>query len=143
MDTPTTLLLRVCNNRPHGCTEGVVQTGSGFGCQGHSRSLRIVPFDRKQNFLYFLFPGPCAYLASFWSYGEKNEIAEKENWLLWQRLWKIRKSRFRSSSTAIAETNGKNRVKIRPVEVEIIGLTKIVKKEIKKYETSVKQMATW
>ena len=78
----------------------------------------------------------------FGATAKKNEIAEKENWLLWQRPWKIRKSRFRSSSTAIAET-GKNRVKIRPVEVEIIGLTKIVKKKIKKYETSVKQMATW
>ena len=39
--------------------------------------------------------------------------------------------RFRSSSTAIAEPNGENRVKIRPVEVEIIGLTEIVKKIIK------------
>jgi len=107
-----------------------------------SRSLKIITdsaIRQETKFSIFSFPGPCAYLASFWSYGEKNEIAEKENWL----LWKLRKSRFRSSSTAIAETNGKNRVKIRPVEVEIIGLTKIVKKEIKKYETSVKQMATW
>jgi len=31
------------------------------------------------------------------------------------------------SSTAIAEPNGKSRVKIRSVEVEIIGLTKIAK----------------
>jgi len=38
-----------------------------------------------------------AYLASFTSYGEKNETTENENWLLWQRPWKIRKkSRFRS-----------------------------------------------
>jgi len=35
----------------------------------------------EENFLHFLFPGPCAYLASFWSYGEKNEISENESWL--------------------------------------------------------------
>jgi len=40
------------------------------------------------------------------------------------------------SSTAIAEPNGENRVKIRPVEVEIIGLTEIVKKK----DTEAKRM---
>jgi len=35
------------------------------------------------------------------------------------------KSRFRSSSAAIAEPNAENRVKIRPVEVEIIVLTEL------------------
>jgi len=76
--------------------QGVVQTGSSFGSEGYPRSLRMVPSDRRQNFLHFLFPGPRAYLASFWSYGEKNEISEKESWLPWQRPLKIRKSRFRS-----------------------------------------------
>jgi len=38
------------------------------------------------------------------------------------------------------EPNGANRVKIHLVEVKIIELTKIVKKE--KYETSIKHMAT-
>ena len=51
--------------------QGVAQTGSNVGTQGHPRSLRMVPSDRRQNFLHFLFPGPCAYLASFLSYGEK------------------------------------------------------------------------
>ena len=51
--------------------EGVVQTRSSFGSQGHPRSLRMVPLDIRRNFLHFLFPGPCAYLVSFWSYGEK------------------------------------------------------------------------
>jgi len=88
-----------------------------------------VPFDRKQNFLYFLFPHYVPISRHFGATAKKNEIAEKENWLLWQRPWKLRKSKFRSSSTAIAETNGKNRVKIRPVEVEIIGLTKSLKKK--------------
>jgi len=106
-----------------------VQTGTSFDSQGHPRSLWMVPFDRRQNFIYFLFPGPHAYLASFWSYGEKNEISENESWLPWQRPLKIRKSRFRCSSTATAEPNGENRVKIHPVKVEIIGLTEIVKKE--------------
>jgi len=39
---------------------GVVQTGSSFGSQGHPKSLRMVPFDRRQNFLYFPFSRPCA-----------------------------------------------------------------------------------
>ena len=37
----------------------------------------MVPFDRRQNFIYFLFPGPHAYLASFWSYGEKKRNFRK------------------------------------------------------------------
>jgi len=37
--------------------EGVVQTGRRFGSQGHPRSLQMVQFDRRQNFLYFPFPG--------------------------------------------------------------------------------------
>jgi len=44
--------------------EGLVQTGSSFGTQGHPRSLRMVPFDRRQNFLYFLPTELYAYLAS-------------------------------------------------------------------------------
>ena len=39
------------------------------------------------------------------------------------------------SSTAIAEPDGANRVKIRPVEVKIIGMTEIVKKEIIRYRS--------
>jgi len=69
--------------------EEVVQTGSSFGSQGHPRLLRTVPFDRRRNLQYFLFPGPYAYRASFWSYGEKNEISENESWFLWQRHLKI------------------------------------------------------
>jgi len=33
---------------------GVLKTGSGLGSQGHQRSLRMVPLDRRQNFLPFL-----------------------------------------------------------------------------------------
>ena len=40
------------------------------------------------------------------------------------------------ASAGIAEPNGENRVKIRPVEVEIIGLTEIVKKEKKDTEAT-------
>jgi len=58
--------------------EGVVKTGSSFSSQGHPRSLRMVPSDGKQNFLHFLFPGPCAYLASFLSYGEKKRNFGKQ-----------------------------------------------------------------
>jgi len=43
------------------------------------------------------------------------------------------------SSKATAEPNDENRVKIRPVEVEIIGLTGIVKK---KKDTEAKRLAT-
>jgi len=49
--------------------EGLVQTGSSFCTQGHPPSLRMVPFDRRQNFLYFLFPRSYANFASFWGYG--------------------------------------------------------------------------
>jgi len=59
--------------------EGVVayKAEAVFGSPGHPRSLRVVPSDRRQNFLHFLFPGPCAYLASFWSYGEKKRNFKK------------------------------------------------------------------
>ena len=39
--------------------EEVVQTGISFGSQGHSRSLRMVLFDSRQNFLYFSLWGMC------------------------------------------------------------------------------------
>ena len=82
----------------------------------------MVPFDRRQNF-YISFPWTMCLSGVVLELRRKNE-----SWLPWQRPLKIRKSRFRSFTTAIAEPNGKNRVKIRPVEVEIIGLTEIVKK---------------
>ena len=104
--------------------EGLVQTGSSFCTQGHPGSLRMVPFDRRQNFLYFLPTELYAYLVSFCRRHE-NEIAENRNWLLWQRPLRDQKSRFRSSSAATAEPNAENRVKIRPVEVEIIVLTEL------------------
>jgi len=61
-----------------------------------------------------------------------------------KRPLKIQKRGSDRSYTAIAEPNGDNRVKIRPLKVDIIGLTKIAKKEMlkKKYETSVQHMAT-
>jgi len=43
--------------------------------------------------------------------------------------WKFENRGSDCSSTATAEPNGENRVKIHPVKVEIIGLTEIVKKE--------------
>jgi len=97
--------------------------GAVLALRGHLRSLPMVPFDRRQNFLYFLFPGPCAYLMSFWSYGEKNESSENQSWLLWKRPLKIQKSRFRSFIYSHSGTERESCVKIHPVEVEIIGLT--------------------
>jgi len=76
--------------------EGAGQTGSSFSSQGYQMSLRMVQFNRRQNFLYFHLLGPYGYLASFWSYGEKNEISENESWLLWQRPLKIKKTSFSS-----------------------------------------------
>ena len=52
--------------------------------------------------------------------------------------WKIKNRGSDWSSTAIAEPNGENRVKIRPVEADIKWLTEIVKK----CEIPVKHMAT-
>jgi len=52
------------------------------------------------------------------SYGEKNEIAENKNSLLWQRPLKNKNRGSDRSSTAIAEPNVENRMKIHPVEVE-------------------------
>ena len=117
--------------------ERVVQTGSSFGSRGHPKTLRMVPLNRRLNFLHFLFPRPCAYLASFWSYGEKNEISENESWLPWQRPLKIRNSRFRSfiysrSGTEMWKPCENPSIYI---EVEIIGLTEIVKKEIVRYRS--------
>ena len=65
--------------------EGVVQTGSSFGSQGHPRSLRMVPLDRIQNCLQptHSFPGttcPSRIVLELW---QKNEISENESWLLW------------------------------------------------------------
>ena len=62
--------------------EGLVQTRSSFGTQGHPRSLRKVPFDRKQNFLYFLPTELYAYLVIVLELWYENEIAENRNWLL-------------------------------------------------------------
>ena len=104
--------------------QGVVQTGSSFGSQVYPRSLRMVPSDRRQNFLHFLFPGPRAYLASFWSYGEKTKFQKKKVGCHGNVPRKFENRGSDRSSAAIAELNGENRVKIRPVEVEIIGLTK-------------------
>ena len=60
---------------------------------------------------------------------QKDEISEKKKLVAMATSLENSKIevRFRSSSTAIAEPNGENRVKIRPVEGEIIGLTEIVK----------------
>ena len=93
--------------------EGAVQTGSSFGCAGSPEGITDGAIRQKKNFLYFL-SGACAYLSSFWSYGEKNEIAENENWLPWQRTvhWKFENRGSGRSCTAIAEPNGENRVKI-------------------------------
>jgi len=73
----------------------IVQTGSSYGTHCHPRPLWMVPFDRRKIFLCFLPPELYAYLASFWSYGVKNEIAENKNWLLWQLSLRDWKSRFR------------------------------------------------
>jgi len=51
--------------------EGLVQTGSSFGSQGHQRSLRVVLFDR-------IHPGPFAYHTSFWSYCVKMKLQKKK-----------------------------------------------------------------
>jgi len=56
-------------------------------------------------------------------------ILEYESWLPWQRPLKIRTSRFKSFIYSRAEPNGENRVKIRPVEIEIKRLTETVKKK--------------
>ena len=46
----------------------------GTMSQGHPKSLWMMPLDGRQNFLYFLLPGPYDYLASFWSYGIKTKL---------------------------------------------------------------------
>ena len=93
-------------------------------------SLRMVQFNRRQNFLYFHLRDHMAISRRFGVTAKKNEISENESWLLLQRPLKIKKKRASvRSSTAIAEPNGENRVKIRLVDVEIIGLTEILKKK--------------
>jgi len=119
--------------------EGVVKTGSSVISQGHPRSLRMVPSDGKQNFLHFLFPRPCAYLASFLSYGEKTKFRKTKVGCHSDVPWKIKNRGSDWPSTAIAEPNCKNRVKIRPVETEIKWLTKIVKKEAKHMATLLRR----
>jgi len=111
--------------------EGLVQTRSSFGNRGQLMSLRMVPFDRRQNFLYFLFPGSYATSHHFgvtaWKLNfRKRKLVATATSLRW-----IENRRSDHSSTDIAKPNGENNVKIRPVEVEIMGLTKIAKKEIR------------
>ena len=66
----------------------------------------------------------------------ENEIAENKNWSFFgDRNWGSDRS-----STAIAETNGENPMKIHPVEDAIVGLTEIVKKE--RNDTEAKHLAT-
>jgi len=50
--------------------EGLVQTGSSFGSRGHYGWCH----STRQNFLYFLYLEPYAYLASFWSYGVETKL---------------------------------------------------------------------
>ena len=87
--------------------ERVVKTGSSFGSQNQPRSLRMVPFDRRQNFLHFLCPRPCAYLASFLSYGEKMKFRKKKVGFHGSVPWKIKNRGSDWSSTATAEPNVK------------------------------------
>ena len=88
----------------------------------------MMPFDRRQNFLYFLLTEVFAYLASFTSYGEKTKLQKTKIGCYGNVPGKFEKNRGSGrSSTAVAEPNGENHVKIRPVEVDIIGLTKTVK----------------
>ena len=78
--------------------EGVVQTRSSFGNQGHPRSLRLVPFNRRQNFPYCLFPEPYAYL-------KKQKLVVMATFL---EKSKIEVHLLTYLLTAIAEPNGEN-----------------------------------
>jgi len=79
--------------------EAVVQTGSSFGSQNHPKSLRMVPLDRRQNFLHILFPRTMCLSRIVLELQRKNEISENKSWLPWQRPMKIRKLRFSHSGT--------------------------------------------
>jgi len=65
----------------------VVQTGSSCGNQGHPRSLKSVPFDRRQNFLYFLFRNHICISRVILELGlrRKNEIAQNNKKLSYRR----------------------------------------------------------
>ena len=84
----------------------IVQTGNSFGNHGHLRSLRMVPFDRRQNFLYFLFSGPHAYLVLFWSYSIKTILQKMKVGCYGKVPWKFENRGTDRSSTAIAGPNG-------------------------------------
>ena len=63
----------------------------------------------------------------------ENEIVQNKNWLLWQRL--LRNEIYENQGSDRSSTaECWNRMKIRPVEVEIIGW-QIVKKEILRYRS--------
>ena len=63
----------------------VVQTGSSCGNRGHPRSLKIVPFDRRQNFLYFLFRNHICISRVILELRRKNEIAQNNKKLSYRR----------------------------------------------------------
>jgi len=61
-----------------------------------------------------------------WSSVDKSH----ENWLSWQRALRDRRTNFRSMiNYSCISTNPEMLAEIGPVDVEIIGLTEIVKKE--------------
>jgi len=87
--------------------ERLLQTGCSFGTHGYPRSLRMVPFDRRQNFLYFHKTNYMTISSCFGVSAWKRNC--RKNWFLWQRPLR------NHSSTAIAEHNVENRVKIRKI----------------------------
>ena len=105
--------------------DGVVQTGNSFGSQGHPRSLRMVSFDKRQTCLHFLVPISRRFGAT----AKKRYFIKRKLVCYGNVFWKFENRCSDRSSTAIAEPNVENRVKIRPVEVEIKGLREIVRKK--------------
>jgi len=81
----------------------------------------------KTKFRIFSFPGPYAYLASFWSYGQKTKFQKNESWLLWQLKSRFRSFIYSHSGTGLWKPYEKS-VQWKSRQGSQKGLTEIVKK---------------
>ena len=114
----------------HKCTFELSSVSRNAGLQS------LTPFDRRQNFLYFLYiPISRRFGVTAWKRNCRKQKLVAIATSLGDRNWGSDRS-----STAIAETNGENPMKIHPVEDAIVGLTEIVKKE--RNDTEAKHSAT-
>ena len=107
-------------------TRRTITNRKQFWLSGSPEVITDGAIRQKTKLPIFSFPGTICLSRVVLELRRKTKFQKKKVGCYGNVPWKI-KNRGSGSSTAIAPPSGKNRVKIRPVEVEIIWLTEIVK----------------